>query len=328
MASAISVADLASGVRAGDRGVLARALTLVESQRVDHRLQAQELLAELLCDTGQAQRMGITGVPGVGKSTFLEAFGMHLVESGRRVAVLAVDPSSSVTGGSILGDKARMHELAQHPAAFIRPSPSGATLGGVARRTRECLLLCEAAGFDTVLVETVGVGQSETLVADMVDFFLVLALPGAGDELQGIKKGILELADLVVVNKADGDNLARANTAVRDMTAAMRYLRPRFEAWTPRVQAISAREGTGLDEVVAATLEHRALAERHGHFVAQRQAQQGRWLWEEIDDELRAAFRAHPRVREQLSKIEAAVRGGDLPAGEGAHRLLDAFRQD
>lgn len=327
MATALSVAELAAGVRAGDRGVLARALTLVESQRADHRVQAQELLAELLPDTGGAQRIGVTGVPGVGKSTFLEAFGMHLAESGRRVAVLAVDPSSSVTGGSILGDKARMHELAQHPAAFIRPSPSGATLGGVARRTRECLLLCEAAGFDTVLVETVGVGQSETLVADMVDFFLVLALPGAGDELQGIKKGILELADLIAVNKADGDNQARANIAARDMTAALRYLRPRFEAWMPRVLAISALEGTGLQEVAAAIEEHRALADEQGHLASQRQEQQQRWLWEEIGDELRAAFRAHPHVQQLLREVEGAVRSGALPAGEGARRLLEAFRQ-
>lgn len=319
---------MAAGVRAGDRGVLARALTLVESQRDDHRLQAQELLAELLPETGKAQRIGVTGVPGVGKSTFLEAFGMHLVKAGQRVAVLAVDPSSSVTGGSILGDKARMHELAQHPSAFIRPSPAGLTLGGVARRTRECLLLCEAAGFDTVLVETVGVGQSETLVADMVDFFLVLALPGAGDELQGIKKGILELADLIAVNKADGDNLARANTAVRDMTAALRYLRPRFEAWMPRVLAISALENTGLDQVAVAIAEHRELAVEHGQLHVQRQAQQKRWLWEEIGDELRAAFRAHPRVRDQLASVEAAVQSGQLPAGEGARRLLGAFRQN
>lgn len=328
MATALSVAELAAGVRAGDRGVLARALTLVESQRADHRRQAQQLLAELLPDTGKAQRIGVTGVPGVGKSTFLEAFGMRLVEAGRRIAVLAVDPSSSVTGGSILGDKARMHELAQHPAAFIRPSPSGATLGGVARRTRECLLLCEAAGFDTVLVETVGVGQSETLVADMVDCFLVLALPGAGDELQGIKKGILELADLIAVNKADGDNQARATAAVRDMTAALRYLRPRFEVWMPRVLAISSLEGTGLDAVAETVEEHRALAEQHGHLVAQREAQQQRWLWEEIGDELRAAFRAHPRVRQLLNEVESAVRSGELPAGEGARRLLEAFRID
>ncbi|MAW59562.1 MAG: methylmalonyl Co-A mutase-associated GTPase MeaB [Planctomycetes bacterium] len=327
MASPQSVAELAAGVRAGDRGVLARALTLVESQRADHRRQAQELLAELLPETGRAQRIGVTGVPGVGKSTFLEAFGMHLVEAGQRVAVLAVDPSSSVTGGSILGDKARMHQLAQRPEAFIRPSPSGATLGGVARRTRECLLLCEAADFDTVLVETVGVGQSETLVADMVDFFLVLALPGAGDELQGIKKGILELADLIAVNKSDGENQARARVAVRDMTAALRYLRPRFAAWTPRVLAISAREGTGLEEVAAAIAEHRQLAQESGHLASQRASQQARWLWEEINDELRAAFRAHPGVGEQLAAIESAVRAGELPPGEGAQRLLAAFAE-
>jgi LAO/AO transport system kinase len=321
-----TVAEIAAGVRAGERGELARAITLVESQRADHRAQAQELLAELLPATGKAQRIGVTGVPGVGKSTFLEAFGMHLVGQGRRVAVLAVDPSSSVTGGSILGDKARMHELAQHPQAFIRPSPSGSTLGGVARRTRECLLLCEAAGYDTVLVETVGVGQSETLVADMVDFFLVLALPGAGDELQGIKKGILELADLIAVNKADGDNQARANIAVRDMTAAMRYLRPRFEAWLPRVLAISSLEARGMQELEAAIAEHRRLALESGYLDTLRREQQTRWLWEEIGDELRAAFRQHPQVEAKLAEVEAAVRQGDLPAGEGASQLLQAFR--
>ncbi len=323
-----SVAEIAAGVRAGERGDLARAITLVESQRADHRAQAQELLAELLPDTGKAQRIGVTGVPGVGKSTFLEAFGMYLVAQGQRVAVLAVDPSSSVTGGSILGDKARMHELAQHAQAFIRPSPSGGTLGGVARRTRECLLLCEAAGYDTVLVETVGVGQSETLVANMVDFFLVLALPGAGDELQGIKKGILELADLIAVNKADGDNQARANIAVRDMTAAMRYLRPRFEAWVPRVLAISSSERRGMQELDEAIAEHRRLAGESGYRDRLRREQQTRWLWEEIGDELRAAFRQHPQVGAKLAEVEAAVRDGALPAGEGARQLLQAFRGD
>jgi GTPase len=321
-----TVAEIAAGVRAGERGELARAITLVESQRADHRTQAQELLAELLPETGKAQRIGVTGVPGVGKSTFLEAFGMYLAGQGRRVAVLAVDPSSSVTGGSILGDKARMHALAQHPHAFIRPSPSGATLGGVARRTRECLLLCEAAGYDTVLVETVGVGQSETLVADMVDFFLVLALPGAGDELQGIKKGILELADLIAVNKADGDNQARANIAVRDMTAAMRYLRPRFEAWMPRVLAISSLEARGMSELAESIAEHRALATKAGYLDSLRREQQTRWLWEEIGDELRAAFQKNPQVSAMLAEVEAAVRDGALPAGEGARQLLQAFR--
>lgn len=326
MGQAQSIAEFAAGVRAGERGVLARAITLVESQRADHREQAQELLAELLPDTGGAQRIGVTGVPGVGKSTFLESFGMHLVEQGRRIAVLAVDPSSSVTGGSILGDKARMHRLAQDERAFIRPSPSGATLGGVARRTRESLLLCEAAGYDTVLVETVGVGQSETLVADMVDFFLVLALPGAGDELQGIKKGILELADLIAVNKADGDNQARAHLAVRDLTAALRYLRPRFSEWMPRVLPISALEGHGLEELLRALEEHGDLAKQSGHLAALRREQQARWLWEEIGDELQTAFRLHPSVQAQLGEIEAAVRAGAMPAGEGARKLLQAFR--
>lgn len=327
MAKPLSVEELAAGVRAGERTVLARALTLVESQRADHRAEAQQLLATLLPATGGARRIGVTGVPGVGKSTFLEAFGMQLCEAGQRVAVLAVDPSSSVSGGSILGDKARMHQLAQHPSAFIRPSPSGATLGGVARRTRECLLLCEAAGYDTILVETVGVGQSETLVADIVDFFLVLALPGAGDELQGIKKGILELADLIAVNKADGDNVSRANLAVRDMTAALRYLRPRFAEWMPRVLPISAQNGSGLEDLQTALDDYFALA-NSGRLAELRREQQARWLWEEIGDELQAAFRAHPSVQQQLAAVEAEVRDGTLPAGEGARRLLEAFGGD
>jgi len=320
-----SLAELAAGVRAGDRAMLARAITLVESRRADHRTQAQQLLADLLPDTGGAHRVGVTGVPGVGKSTFLEAFGMHLVEQGKRVAVLAVDPSSSVTGGSILGDKARMHRLAQHELAFIRPSPSGATLGGVARRTRECVLLCEAAGFDTVLVETVGVGQSETLVADMVDFFLVLALPGAGDELQGIKKGILELADCIAVNKADGDNRSRANLAARDLTAAMRYLRPRLASWSPRVLCISSIEEQGLAELQSCLTEHRSLLAAEGAGAALRSEQQTRWLWEEIQDELKARFAAHPSVQAELQGVEDLVRRGEIPAGEGAQRLLAAF---
>ena len=327
MAKPVDVAELAAGVRAGERTVLARALTLVESQREDHRAAAQDLLAELLPETGRAQRIGVTGVPGVGKGTFLEAFGMHQVEAGRRVAVLAVDPSSRVTGGSILGDKARMHRLAQDERAFIRPSPSGATLGGVARRTRECMLLCEAAGFDLILVETVGVGQSETMVADMVDCFLVLAIPGAGDELQGIKKGILELADVIAVNKADGDNEARARIAVRDLTAAWRYLRPRFGEWRPPVLAISALEALGLDDLTTAVQQHREALGENG--VAElRQAQQSRWLWEEIEERLRSTFAQHPSVRDHLAAVEEAVRSGQLPAGAGAQRLLDAFGAD
>ena len=249
-------AELADAIRNGNRGLLARAITLVESQRPRHQQQAQELLQLLLPQAGAAHRIGVTGVPGVGKSTFLERFGMQLLEHGHRVAVLAVDPSSSLNGGSILGDKARMHHLAQHANAFIRPSPSGNTLGGVARRTRESMMLCEAAGFDVVLVETVGVGQSETMVAQMVDFFLVLMLPGAGDELQGIKKGILELADVIAVNKADGDNQVKARIAVRDYSATLHYLRARSAHWQPSAMAVSGLEGVGLDELWQLILQH------------------------------------------------------------------------
>ena len=321
--------SLAAEVRAGDRTALARAITLVESERADHRAAAQELLAELaeLADgTDGARRIGVTGPPGVGKSTFLDAFGMFLVDRGLKVAVLAVDPSSRVTGGSILGDKARMDRLAQEPAAFIRPSPSGATLGGVARRTREAMLLCEAAGFDVVLVETVGVGQSETLVADMVDCFLVLMQPGSGDELQGIKKGLLEHADLLVVNKADGDGLDLARTAVRDLTAALRYLRAPSPHWRPRVLAVSSRESTGLAELHAAVEEHHAAATAAGALAERHAAQRVHWMWALVEERLQAHFRASDAVGAVLAEVERAVADGGLPPGKGAEMLLAAFR--
>lgn len=321
-----SASELATGIHAGERGALARGITLVESQRADHREQAQELLALLLPHTGGAHRIGVTGVPGVGKSTFLDAFGMHLSEQGHRVAVLAVDPSSSLSGGSILGDKARMHRLAQEASAFIRPSPSGLTLGGVARRTRESMLLCEAAGFDVILIETVGVGQSETVVADMVDFFLVLMLPGAGDELQGIKKGILEIADAMAINKADGDNLARAQRAVRDVQAALHYLRPKEESWQPQACAISAQEGTGLPELWDLLQEHRRLLTENGRLQARRQEQRGHWMWAQIEERLLETFRHHPKIAAALAEVEAEVSAGTLPPTAAADRLLALFR--
>jgi len=321
-----SVTALADGIRAGDRGALARGITLVESQREDHRAEAQALLAALLPHTGGAQRIGVTGVPGVGKSTFLDAFGMMLCTQGHRVAVLAVDPSSSLSGGSILGDKARMHRLAQAEQAFIRPSPNGLTLGGVARRTRESMLLCEAAGFDVVLVETVGVGQSETVVANMVDFFLVLMLPGAGDELQGIKKGILELADAMAINKADGDNQSRAQQAVRDVQAALHYLRPREECWTPRAVAISAKEERGLVELWDLLEEHRRVFAAGGLREARRREQRGHWMWAQIQERLQEAFRSHAAIAAALPGIEAAVADGSLPPTAAADQLLALFR--
>ncbi len=319
--------QLAAGVRAGDPTLLPLAITMVESQLEEHQVAAQELLRAVLPAAGGAHRIGVSGVPGVGKSTFLESFGTMLADRGHRVAVLAVDPSSRVSGGSILGDKARMTRLAQHPRAFIRPSPSGATLGGVARRTRESMLLCEAAGYDVVLVETVGVGQSETEVAGMVDSFLLLLLPGAGDELQGIKKGILELADVVAVNKADGDHLPRARRAVGDYGAALRYLRPRAECWNPQVVAVSAREGEGLEELWKLLQEHREALVAAGEFDRRRRQQRAEWLWHEVDALLLSAFRADPAVQQALLRSEAEVLAGRLPATQAAHALLAEFMQ-
>ncbi len=321
----VSATEMAEGIRAGDRTMLARAITLVESQRADHRQQAQELLTTLLGETGGAQRIGVIGVPGVGKSTFLDSFGMYLVEQGHKVAVLTVDPSSSLTGGSILGDKARMTRLAMSDQAFIRPSPSGTTLGGVARRTRESMLLCEAAGFDVVLVETVGVGQSETVVADMVDFFLVLMLPGAGDELQGIKKGILELADVIAVNKADGDNLGRANSAQADYSSALHYLHAKAELWRPQAISISGMEGNGLEELWLIIQAHRKAMLDGKEFEQNRRDQKRNWMWSQIEERLLESFQNHPRVAAQLAAVEAAIASGSLPPSLAADQLLEAF---
>ncbi len=322
--SAPDVRRLAEGVAASDRPSLARAITLVESRREEDASAANTLLDDLLPRTGQAFRIGISGVPGVGKSTLIDALGLHLVEAGHRVAVLAVDPSSSVSGGSILGDKSRMPRLAADERAFIRPSPSAATLGGVARRTRESMLLCEAAGHDVILVETVGVGQSETLVADMVDFFLLLALPGAGDELQGIKKGIVEVADLIAVNKADGDLLPRAREAVADYSAALRYLRPRSEAWRPRATLVSAVTGDGIAELWDTVQEHRRTLAAAGERDRMREEQRLRWMWSLIDERLAADFRARPTVQERLAACEADVRAGRVSPGRAAADLLDS----
>ena len=318
--------ELAAGVLAGDRARLARAITLVESTHAKDQPVAQALLAEVLPKTGGAHRVGISGPPGVGKSTLIEALGGHLVDSGHRVAVLAIDPSSTLTGGSILGDKSRMETLARRPEAFIRPSPSAATLGGVAQRTRESMLLCEAAGFDVVLVETVGVGQSETAVRDMVDTFVVLLLPGAGDELQGIKKGILEVGDILAVNKADGERVALAQAAARDHSAALRYLRPRDEHWTPRTLTVSALTGAGIDELWAAVEEHWKALEDAAVLHERRNVQAERWMWSLIEERLSTAFRSHPEVEAQLAETIAAVKSGSLAPGAAAERLLSAFR--
>jgi len=308
----------------GDRRALARAITLVESTRPDHRAEADALLARLLPRTGGAVRLGVSGVPGVGKSTFIEAFGLYLIEQGRRVAVLAVDPSSRRAGGSILGDKTRMELLSRAPEAFIRPSPAGRSLGGVARRTREVLLLCEAAGYDVAIVETVGVGQSETAVAEMVDLFALLLLPGGGDELQGIKKGIVELAELVMVNKADGEMRSAARRAAAEYRSALRMLRPLSAAWQVPVLQVSSTEGRGLAEVWQAVLRHREILGEAG--LATRRAEQARaWMWSEIEEELRAAFAAAPAVAERLAAAEAAVAEGRLTPAAAAQELLARF---
>jgi LAO/AO transport system kinase len=316
---------LVAGIIAGDRSILGRAITLVESTLPAHQAQAADVLTALMPHTGSAWRVGITGVPGVGKSTFIEALGVRLTTAGRRVAVLAIDPTSSRTGGSVLGDKTRMTRLATDPAAFIRPSPTSGTLGGVASRTRETLLLCEAAGYDVILVETVGVGQSETLVADMTDFFLVLMLAGAGDELQGIKRGLMELADLIAVNKADGPDLERAERAAHEYRSAVHTLHPHDAAWVPPVMTCSGLEDAGVARVWAAVGEHRAAAETDGRLARQRERQAVRWMWDRVDDRLRVALQTHPGVADAAATLEADVREGRLPATAAARTLVSAF---
>ena len=320
--SASHVEELIAGVRAGDRAFLGRALTLIESDNPRRRRQAQELLAAILPSTGAAHRVGITGVPGVGKSTFIESFGLSMVASGHRVAVLAVDPSSSVSKGSILGDKTRMEELSRSDNAFIRPSPSGGSLGGVASKTRESMLVCEAAGYDLVLVETVGVGQSETAVADMVDFFLLLKLAGAGDELQGIKKGVLELADAVTINKADGDNVEKAQKARKSYEMALHLLNPATPTWSPPVLTCSALTLAGVDTIWETIQDYRRRLSATGELEEKRRRQALAWMWSRIEDGLKERFFGHPAIRERLREIEASVERGDLSPTVGAETLL------
>lgn len=315
------IADLAAGIRAGNRAKLARAITLVESKKPAHRAMAEVLLQELLPDTGGARRIGITGVPGVGKSTTIDTLGSNLTAQGHKVAVLAVDPSSSRTGGSILGDKTRMARLAVDPKAFIRPSPSSGTLGGVAAKTRETMLLCEAAGFDVVLVETVGIGQSETTVAEMVDFFLVLMLPGAGDELQGIKKGVLEIADMIAVNKAEGDGLTRARLAAAEYRAALHILAPRSAVWSPPVVTISGLANEGLDEMWAQVEMHREKTIASGVFAATRSRQQVAWMWSMLEDRMMQALKNNTDVSAQLPELEKSVRDGELSASRAVGQI-------
>ncbi|WP_426424711.1 methylmalonyl Co-A mutase-associated GTPase MeaB [Bradyrhizobium genosp. A] len=324
--TSLDITSLARDLRAGHRAALARAITLVESRRSDHQAQARELVQMLLSATGKAVRVGITGSPGVGKSTTIDALGTYLIKQGNTVAVLAVDPSSARSGGSILGDKTRMAQLAASDDAFIRPSPSSGKLGGVAAKTREAMLLCEAAGFDVVLVETVGIGQSETAVSDMTDFFLALMLPGGGDELQGIKKGLVELADMIAINKADGDNVKRANITAADYRGALHILAPRSEHWHPPVITYSAMAGTGIAELWQKVLEHRTAMNASGEFAARRRDQQVKWMWSMLEQRMLARLRSEASVRSKVRKIEAEVADGHLTPALAAEQILELLQ--
>jgi LAO/AO transport system kinase len=321
------IESLAKDLRAGHRAALARAITLIESRRSDHQAVARDLVQVLLPATGKAIRVGITGSPGVGKSTTIDALGMFLIERGHKVAVLAVDPSSARTGGSILGDKTRMARLASSDHAFIRPSPASGTLGGVAAKTREAMLLCEAAGFDVVLVETVGIGQSETVVSDMTDCFLALMLPGAGDELQGIKKGLVELADMVAINKADGDNVQRANLAAAEYRSALHILSPRSKHWHPPVVTYSALTGTGMDTLWQKVLDHRTAMNASGEFAARRRVQQVKWMWSMLEQRMMARLRADASIRAKVKKTEAEVADGRLTPAVAAEQIAEILRE-
>ncbi len=320
-----STAEFAAAISAGDRRSLARAITLVESTRSDHRSDALELLELLAPKSGDALRVAISGTPGVGKSTFIEMFGKHVIDDGQSIAVLAIDPSSTLSGGSILGDKTRMETLTRRRQAFIRPSPSGGTLGGVAARTREAMLLCEAAGFDVVVVETVGVGQSETMAAQMTDMFVLLLAPGGGDELQGIKRGIMELADLILVNKADGDLTTVAARAVSEYRMALQLIRPRSEHWTVPVATCSALNDVGVAEGLRIIRDYESRMHTHGEIARRRSGQARAWMDAEINDVLGSKFRADPKVQKYLESIETSVLDGSLPPTTAAQRLLELF---
>lgn len=321
----VDVSALGEAVLNGERAALARAITLTESRRADHREQARALIQRLLPKTGHAVRVGITGVPGVGKSTMIDALGTYLTSRGHKVAVLAVDPSSSRSGGSILGDKTRMARLAIDPNAYIRPSPASGTLGGVAAKTRETMLLCEAAGFDVILVETVGVGQSETAVADLTDFFLVLMLPNAGDELQGIKKGIIELADMIAVNKADGEGANAARAAAAQYRSALHILAPASPLWPVPVVTISALTGAGLDALWAKVEDHRTRFEAKGLIAEKRRRQDVKWMWAMLEDRLQARLRHDPALKARIPALEAAVGAGEMAPTAAADEIAKAL---
>jgi GTPase len=324
--AAPDIARLMHGIRAGQRAVIARAITLIESRRIDHQKAARHLVQDLLPFTGKAVRVGITGAPGVGKSSTIDALGTYLTGRGHKVAVLAIDPSSARGGGSILADKTRMPRLAVDANAFVRPTPSSGALGGVAAKTREAMLILEAAGYDTVLVETMGTGQSETVVADMTDLFLVLMLPGAGDELQGLKKGVVELADMIAVNKADGDNINRAMAAAAEYRAALHILTPRSPHWSPPVLTYSALTGDGIAEIWATILDHRARMSTSGEHDARRREQQVKWMWAMLEERMVSHLRSDPALKTKLPKLEAAVADGRMSAAVAVEEIAAALR--
>jgi len=323
--ASLTVADHVAGVRSGNRASLGRAITLVESRNPTHQSMAQEMLLELIPQTGKAHRIGITGVPGVGKSTFIESLGRMLTAQGHKVAVLAVDPSSSLSGGSILGDKTRMEQLSIDPNAFVRPSPSGGRLGGVNRATRETMVVCEAAGYDVILVETVGAGQNETVVADMVDCFLVLMLPGAGDELQGIKKGILELADIIAVNKSDGPNAQSARQAQHQYRSALHILQAPANGWSVPVLTCSGLSGLGLDKLWETLRDHQRILTENGALDQKRRQQQVKWMWSMVEDRVLDAVRSHPKVKDRLPALLGGINDGSVTVTLAAMEILDAF---
>lgn len=323
----LTVEEYVAGIRQGRRSVLGQAITLIESTRPDHQALAQEIIGRCLPHSGRSMRIGITGSPGTGKSTFIEAFGLHLLNRGHRLAVLAIDPSSPLSHGSILGDKTRMEKLAAREESFIRPSPAGDSLGGVARKTREAIILCEAAGYDTIIIETVGVGQSETAVHSMTDFFLLLLLPGGGDELQGMKRGIVEMADLIAVNKADGERLPLARKSRQEYRNALHLFPPKESGWTPTVEVCSATTGMGIPEIWEHILAFRQTASGNGYFENRRRKQARYWLFETIDNQLREAFFRHPAVREKLKSMEEMVLAGRKSSFQAAEELLALFLQ-